>query len=236
MSRQLPILPTNQISRRQSLQAAGAGFGYLALQGLLGAGAPRLRAAEQPAEKPLAPKSPHFPTKAKRIIFCFMQGCISPIDTFEYKAAVQNNDGKVGPGGDTLTASKFKFAQYGETGTWMSELFPHLAKQVDKLCWLRGLHTDTPAHPQAVIQLHTGTALASLTRPSMGAWLTYGFGYRESGSAWLHHDQPAAELWWRGELWQCVFACTFSRNKDQRPGLCAELESGYADCAAAEAT
>ena len=105
-----------------------------------------------------------------------MQGCISPIDTFEYKAAVQNNDGKVGPGGDTLTASKFKFAQHGDTGTWMSELFPHLAKQVDKLCWLRGLHTDTPAHPQAVIQLHTGTALASLTRPSMGAWLTYGLG------------------------------------------------------------
>lgn len=176
MFRQLPILPATQISRRQSLQAAGAGFGYLALQGLLGTGAPQVRAAEQSVEKPLAPKAPHFPTKAKRIIFCFMQGCISPIDTFEYKAAVQNNDGKVGPGGDTLTASKFKFAQHGETGTWMSELFPHLAKQVDKLCWLRGLHTDTPAHPQAVIQLHTGTALASLTRPSMGAWLTYGLG------------------------------------------------------------
>ncbi len=177
MSRELSSVPAARISRRQSLQAAGAGFGYLALQGLLVAAAPRVRTAEQPAaEKPLAPKQPHFPTKAKRIIFCFMQGCISPIDTFEYKAAVQNNDGKVGPGGDTLTASKFKFAQHGETGTWMSELFPHLAKQVDKLCWLRGLHTDTPAHPQAVIQLHTGTALASLTRPSMGAWLTYGLG------------------------------------------------------------
>ena len=176
MTRELPLL-RKTFSRRTALQTAGAGFSYLALQGLLGELAPKVKAAEAPVvEKPLAVKAPHFPAKAKRIIFCYMQGCISPIDTFEYKAAVQNNDGKVGPGGDTLTASKFKFAQHGETGTWMSELFPHLAKQVDQLCWLRGLHTDTPAHPQAVIQLHTGTALAQLTRPSMGAWLTYGLG------------------------------------------------------------
>lgn len=175
MTRSLPLL-TSLPSRRTALQAAGAGFGYLALQGLLGNESPRVKASEAPAASPLAPKAPHFPVKAKRIIFLFMQGCISPIDTFEYKEKVQQNDGKVGPGGGTLTASKFKFAKHGETGTWVSELYPHVAKQVDKLCFLRGLHTDTPAHPQAVIQLHTGTALASLTRPSMGAWLTYGLG------------------------------------------------------------
>src|SRR5690606_33521720 len=84
--------------------------------------------------------------------------------------------GQVGPGGGTLSASRFKFAQHGETGTWVSELYPHLAKHVDKMCFLRGLHTDTPAHPQAVIQLHTGAAIASLTRPSLGAWLMYGLG------------------------------------------------------------
>ena len=175
MTRSLPLLPSLP-SRRTALQAAGAGFGYLALQGLLGNQSPRVQASEAPAASPLAPKAPHFPVKAKRIIFLFMQGCISPIDTFEYKEKVQQNDGKVGPGGGTITASKFKFAKHGETGTWVSELYPHVAKQVDKLCFLRGLHTDTPAHPQAVIQLHTGTALASLTRPSMGAWLTYGLG------------------------------------------------------------
>src|SRR5690606_549438 len=71
---------------------------------------------------------------------------------------------------------KFKFAQHGETGTWVSELYPHVAQHVDKLCFIRGLHTDTPAHPEAVIQLHTGAALASLTRPSLGAWLMYGLG------------------------------------------------------------
>jgi hypothetical protein len=89
---------------------------------------------------------------------------------------LQQNDGRPGPGGGVLTGSRFRFAQHGQTGAWVSELFPHTARHVDKFCFLRGLHTDTPAHPQAVIQLHTGTALASLTRPSIGAWLLYGLG------------------------------------------------------------
>jgi hypothetical protein len=161
------------LSRRQALKSASAGFGYLALAGLLGQGSAK---AAPPAAGPLSPKLPHFAARAKRVIFLFMQGAISQVDTFEYKPQLQQNDGKVAPGGGTLTASKFKFAQYGQTGTWVSELYPHLAKHVDKFCWLRGLHTDTPAHPQAVIQLHTGTALATLTRPSMGAWLMYGLG------------------------------------------------------------
>lgn len=95
-----------------------------------------------------------------------MEGAISQLDTFEYKPYLQMNDGKPGPGGGTLVSYKFKFAQHGETGTWVSELFPNVAQHVDKLCFIRGLHTDTPAHPQAVIQLHTGASIASLTRPS----------------------------------------------------------------------
>lgn len=164
------------LSRRQALQTAGAGFGWLALAGLLGRES--VRANEAAPAKPglLAPKKPHFAAKAKRIIFLFMEGATSQMDTWEYKPKLQEDGGKVGPGGGTLTASKFKFAQHGETGTWVSELYPHMTRHVDKLCFLRGLYTDTPAHPQAVIQLHTGTALASLTRPSMGAWLLYGLG------------------------------------------------------------
>ena len=164
------------LSRRQLLKSTGTGFGYLALAGLLGANARKAMAGTTVAEGPLAPKAPYYETKAKRIIFVFMQGSMSQMDTFEYKRELQENDGKIGPGGGTLTASKFKFSQHGETGTWVSELYPHVAKHVDKLCFLRGLHTDTPAHPQAVMQLHTGTAIASLTRPSMGAWLLYGLG------------------------------------------------------------
>ncbi len=163
---------TEALSRRQVLKSAGAGFGYLALAGLLGR--PASATAEQ--SRPLAPKLPHFVPKAKRVIFLFMSGSMSQLDTWEYKPRLQKDDGKEGPGGGTITASKFKFRQHGETGTWVSELYPNLAGHVDKFCFLRGLRTDTPAHPQAVIQLHTGTALASLTRPSMGAWMLYGLG------------------------------------------------------------
>jgi hypothetical protein len=171
----LPLALPTPISRRAALKSASAGFGYLALAGMLGQNSASASTSES-SEKPLAPKAPHFPAKAKRIIFLFMQGATSQMDTWEYKPKLQADDGKVGPGGGILTASKFKFSQHGETGTWVSELYPNVAKHVDKLCFLRGLHTDTPAHPQAVIQLHTGTALASLTRPSMGAWLMYGLG------------------------------------------------------------
>ena len=164
------------LSRRQALASASAGFGSLALAGLLGQTAAAATPAATRVDGPLAPKTPHFPVKAKRVIFLFMQGAMSQMDTWEYKAQLQKDGGKVGPGGGMLTASKFKFAQHGDTGTWVSELFPHTAKLVDKLCFIRGLHTDTPAHPQAVIQLHTGAAIASLTRPSLGAWLMYGLG------------------------------------------------------------
>jgi hypothetical protein len=163
-------------SRRQALQTAGAGFGYLALAGILGESGRKAAAADKTATKPLAAKPSHFKARAKRIIFVFMQGAISQVDTFEYKSKLQKDGGKVGPGGGTLTASKFQFKQYGKTGSWFSELLPSIAQHADKLCWLRGLYTDTPAHPQAVVQLHTGSANAALTRPSMGAWLLYGLG------------------------------------------------------------
>src|SRR4051812_24990769 len=108
--------PFGAISRRQALKSASAGFGYLALAGMMGQNAARVHGA--PANKaagpgPLAPKSPHFPVKAKRIIFLFMQGSLSQMDTFEYKAQLQKAGGKVGPGGGILTASKFKFARHG---------------------------------------------------------------------------------------------------------------------------
>ncbi len=163
-------------SRRTALRSAGAGMGFLALASMLGQNSRRVLAGEPGSTNPLAAKAPHFKPRAKRVIFLFMQGCISQVDTFEYKPRLQADGGKKGPEGGTLTASKFKFRQYGETGSWFSELLPNIAQHADELCWLRGLHTDTPAHPQAVVQLHTGSANAALTRPSMGAWLLYGLG------------------------------------------------------------
>ncbi|HTU94035.1 MAG TPA: DUF1501 domain-containing protein [Gemmataceae bacterium] len=162
------------ISRRQLLKSAGAGFGMVALAGLLGQ--EQTRAAAKASANPLASKAPHFASRAKRLIFVHMNGSMSQHDTFEYKPRLKKDDGKPGPGGGILTWSKFQFKQYGKSGAWFSELLPNLAQHADKICWLRGLFTDTPAHPQAVVQLHTGSANAALTRPSMGAWLLYGLG------------------------------------------------------------
>jgi len=172
MSEQNPFVT----SRRSLLRAAGAGFGQLALAGLLGSIANKAAAQELNANNPLAPKRPPLPAKAKRIIFLFMEGAMSSVDTFEYKAQLEKSNGKSGPGGGTITASRFKFKQYGNSGSYFSELLPNIATHADELCWLRGLYTDTPAHPQAVVQLHTGSANAALTRPSWGSWLLYGLG------------------------------------------------------------
>jgi hypothetical protein len=162
------MFPT--FTRRHALKSASAGFGYLALAGMLS------EQARADAPKPLAPKAPHFPAKAKKLIFVHMNGSMSHHDTFDYKPKLIADHGKPGPGGGVLTQSKFKYAQHGQTGSWFSELLPNMARHADDYCWLRGLHTDTPAHPQAVVQLHTGSANAALTRPSMGAWLLYGLG------------------------------------------------------------
>jgi len=164
------------VSRRNILRSAGVGFGHLALSGLLGSIAGKAAAQELNSNNPLAPKRPPLPAKAKRIIFLFMEGAISSVDTFEYKPELERRHGKSGPGGGTLTASRFNFKQYGESGAYFSELLPNIATHADELCFMRGLYTDTPAHPQAVVQLHTGSANAALTRPSWGSWLLYGLG------------------------------------------------------------
>ena len=90
------------------------------------------------------PKPPHFPAKAKRIIFLFMQGATSQMDTWEYKPQLQKDDGKVGPGGGTLTGSKFKFAQHGQTGTWVSELYPHTSPSTSTSSASSAACTPTP--------------------------------------------------------------------------------------------
>jgi len=164
------------VSRRNILRSAGVGFGHLALSGLLGSIAGKAAAQGLNANNPLAPKRPPLPAKAKRIIFLFMEGAISSVDTFEYKPELEKKNGKSGPGGGTITASRFAFKQYGESGAYFSELLPNIATHADELCFMRGLYTDTPAHPQAVVQLHTGSANAALTRPSWGSWLLCGLG------------------------------------------------------------
>jgi Protein of unknown function (DUF1501) len=159
------------LTRRDLLRTVSAGFGWLAFKAMAG----ELAAAQ--SKSPLSPRAPHFPPRAKRVIFLCMQGGPAHQDTFDYKPKLKEDHGKPGPsrgGGATLQGSPFSFAQHGQSGLWISELFPNVAKHADSLCMLHGMNTDIPNHPQAFIQLHTGSA--QFVRPSLGAWTLYGLG------------------------------------------------------------
>jgi hypothetical protein len=156
-------------TRRDVLKAISCGFGYMAFAGMAS------RAAAAGATSPLAPKAPHFTSKAKRVIFLCMRGGPSHVDTFDYKPKLNADSGKPGTRpGSTWLGSKWSFAQHGQGGLWISELFPNLAKHADELCLVRSMHTDLPAHPQAFVRLHTGSS--QFVRPSLGAWALYGLG------------------------------------------------------------
>ena len=183
-----PLIP----SRRTMLQQSAVGFGSLALASLLAHSPEKTRAAEKsgqasPAADPLAPKSPHFPARAKRIIFLFMSGGPSQVDTFDRKPLLDRDDGKPLPfnkprvqfnSTGNLLKSPWKFRQYGESGSWVSELFPHLAQRVDDLCFIHSIHGSNPAHGGAVMKIHTGSD--NFVRPSIGSWVSYGLGTENS--------------------------------------------------------
>jgi len=168
---------TLMTNRRCLLQQSAVGFGYLALSAML----QEKRVQAAPA---LSVNSPfHFPPRAKRVIFLFMKGGPSHVDTFEYKPKLQESDGKPFPfekprvqfaATSNLLASPWKFRQYGECGKHVSELFPHVAGHVDEICFLHSVYGTNPSHGGALLKLHTGSD--NFIRPSMGAWIQYGLG------------------------------------------------------------
>ena len=169
------------VDRRGFLQDTAAGFGWLALSALAAkwSGADSIGAREAsaaaPAGKyvsPTAPKPPHFAARAKRVIFLFMEGGPSHIDTFDWKPELA----KLGAGGKSRPlAPVFPFAPHGKSGLMLADgLFQHLAKHADELCLLNGMTTKTPSHHQAIVSMHTGSE--NFVRPSVGSWLTYGLG------------------------------------------------------------
>jgi len=164
-----------RISRREMLRRSSAGFGSLALAGLLGS-------ESQAAGTSLA-HQPHFAPKAKRVIFLFMHGGPSHMDTFDYKPQLQKDSGKPLPFDKpkifsaqtgNLLGSPWKFKQHGESGAWVSELFPHVAGCVDDLCIINSMYGSNSRHGGALLELHTGSD--TFVRPSMGSWITYGLG------------------------------------------------------------
>ncbi|MCA9214456.1 MAG: DUF1501 domain-containing protein, partial [Planctomycetales bacterium] len=157
-------------NRRELLKSASAGFGYLAFSGLSTIAAAR----ESTGANPLAPQTPHFTPKAKRVIFLCMTGAPSHVDTFDYKPQLDRDHGKSGRYGGRLLKSQWEFKRRGQSGLWISELFPNVARHADDLCLIRSMHCDQPVHPGAQTQMHTGTA--QFVRPSLGAWTLYGLG------------------------------------------------------------
>ena len=174
-----PIDSTTAFSRRALLQRSAAGFGSLALASML-ANPSSVRAA---TDDPLAAKLPLFAARAKRIIFLFMVGGVSQVDSFDPKPLLDRDDGKPLPfakprvqfnATSNLLKSPWKFRQYGESGLPVSELFPHIAERVDDLCMIHSVHGTNPAHGGAMMKLHTGSD--NVIRPSIGSWVSYGLG------------------------------------------------------------
>jgi hypothetical protein len=169
-------------NRRQMLHNCGAGFGALALNELL----MRTASADQSgtvSQNPLAGHSGHFPARAKRVIFLFMHGGPSHVDTFDYKPELSRLDGKPLPiekpriqfaQTGNLLRSPWKFRQYGKSGAWVSDLFPHVGRCVDDITFIKSIHGSNEAHGGALLKINTGSD--TFVRPSMGAWISYGLG------------------------------------------------------------
>ena len=162
-------------SRREMLKICGAGFGSVALSSLL----QRESVAAESSSRQIA----HHAARAKRVIFLFMHGGPSQVDTFDYKPKLKADHGKplpfakprvVSSQTGNLLASPFKFSQRGESGAWVSELFPHVGSCVDDMCIINGMYGSNSRHGGALLELHTGSD--TFVRPSMGSWVNYGLG------------------------------------------------------------
>lgn len=166
------------VNRRHFLERAGAGFGSVALAHLLGAEG--LLAEESAAANPLAPRPTHFPAKARSVIWLFMEGAPSAVDMFDPKPELTKRDGQTiqidvfngNPG--PLMKSPFQFQQHGQSGAWVCEKYPHVARHVDDFAFIKSLHSDSNDHVPALYQINTGIARPGF--PAAGAWVTYGLG------------------------------------------------------------
>ena len=170
------------ISRRDALRNIACGFGYMAAAGIASQ-----QAMANSMANPLLPVAPHVLPRAKRVIFLFMAGGVSQVDSFDYKPLLYKRNGemldftdqrilaKTGMGSNQRVMKPlWEFKQRGQNGAWVSELFPHMAKHTDEYCIIRSMETEGVAHGPATLFLHTGST--NLIRPSMGAWATYGLG------------------------------------------------------------
>jgi hypothetical protein len=218
-----------RLSRREVLTRIGGGFGSLALASVMADAG--LLAAQAPAASgnPLAPKPPHFSPRAKRIIFLFMNGGPSHVDTFDPKPGLKEYEGQDVPESlsmktkrkakGKLMPSPFAFQRYGESGIEVSELFPHMGSAIDDICVLRSMWTDNPNHEPGLLMMNSGNMQP--LRPSMGSWLTYALGSENQnlpGFVVLCPGKPVVgpQLWSNSFL-PGIFQGTHINNKSLDP-------------------
>jgi hypothetical protein len=215
---------SNAVTRRDVLVRSAHGFGAIALASLL---PPPVAAAQR--VNALAAKPPHFAPKAKSVIFLFMVGAPSHIDTFDPKPALEKYDGQRLPPsygtvvseftkGDTpLLKSPWKFNKYGQCGREVSTLFPHIAQKVDDICFVRSFYTESTVHAPAMYQVNTGRILMGY--PSMGSWITYGLGSEsENLPAYVVMPQPEGTPEGGTPCWGAGFLPAVYQGTVFRPG------------------
>ena len=221
------VNPLPALTRRDMLGRIGAGFGSLGLAGVMSDAG--LAAPAAGGSNPLAPRAPHFAPRAKYLIQLFMPGGPSQVDTFDHKPLLAKHSGqrpdlvnrkslRNTKGG--LFPSPFGFKQYGETGKWVSDIFPHVAEHVDELCFIHSMHTNIPEHAGAITMMTLGHLQPS--RPSMGSWLVYGLGTDNQDLpgfvAMSPRAQPRGKLAnWGNAFLPGAYAGTYVNIHDMKP-------------------
>jgi hypothetical protein len=198
------------LTRREFLNRCGMGLGALGLGALMQEASPRAW-GQTGYVSPLAPKQPHFPAKAKRVIHLFMNGGPSHIDTFDPKPALEKYAGKPLPMENLRTERKtgaafpspFKFKKYGQSGIEVSELFEHVAESIDDIAVIRSTYADVPNHEPSLLLMNCGEA--RLVRPSMGSWVTYGLGTQNQNLPGFIAMCPGGYPIQESQNWQCGF-------------------------------
>src|SRR5690349_1590002 len=206
------------LTRRQALCTMGNGFGMLAFASLVG------RSLEAAAQTP----GLHHPARAKHVIFLFMNGGLSQVDSFDPKPMLEKYHGQPMPGGSISTERKtgglmkspFAFTRYGKSGLEVSELFPLVGAQADDICVIRSMYTDIPNHEPSLLMMNTGHT--QVGRPSLGSWLTYGLGTENKnlpGFVVLCPDVPTSvgPPLWNSAFLPAVQQGTYISDRVERP-------------------
>ena len=197
--------PLPPLSRRDALHRIGAGLGSLGLAGMF-------QGTNAKEASPLAPKAPHFAPKAKHVIQLFMPGGPSQVDTFDYKPKLTEHAGQrpsivnrktLRNTKNGLMPSPFGFKQYGQSGKWVSDIFPHTGICADDICFIHSMHTNIPEHAGAMMMFNLGHLQPS--RPSLGSWLCYGLGTENQELPGLVAMSPRAKPRGKAAHWGNAF-------------------------------